>query len=1278
VTANEDFLFTQEAMALGFVTDAHVQEAFRLQKRMAEELRLDERVSVILVKRGYMAEDQARRVSARIEPRGGEASEIEGYRLLEVVGRGAMGTVYRALNTGLQREVALKILRQDLAGDRTQVERLRAEAAMLASLDHPNIVRALDAGESNGFPYVAMEFVEGETLRDRLRRERPLPEEEALRITRDIADALERARRMGVVHRDVKPGNILLSRSGVPKLMDLGLAKGPIDLGLTQHGATVGTPQYIAPEQAVDPRKADTRSDIYGLGATLYAMLTGKPPFDGQTLAEILTKVLYEVPVPVRTLRPSVSPETGYLVERMMLRDPALRYRTPALVVEDVDRLLGGQSILPRGFSGNWEAYLLRRRVRRWSLVGGVTVATAVLTGFAVGVVRDRMRTSRERGSSESSIRAELGLAISSTASRAEVEAHLRRVEDLVDRTREHDPGNLPEIEARLRFLRQERDLFARLDAAASRASGKEARGQFAEADAELSELLRGMPPADGPARHAARETQRALDDRADAAMEAARREAFRARPPSLEAASGLLDAWGKDLAARWPRTPLVLQESEAVAQAGDAARELLGEVRERQRAVSPEAVSARIAALELAELKRDVEVAGARAEAEYTRRERPLSEGSWVPPSDLLALVRKPFVDAKTAVQEAVAKAAREAVATARARVKSGEAELALADLETFRAAAAREGAWPREAEAARSARAEIEEQTRQALADAHRARGVLLEGLAARLRARDFVGWAADVAAARGDEVYRPVAASLAPLEDVPALHERLLERAVAGLQAHVGEAEAQWLHPVPLRDGSTERKWEVKSVDAGAREFVVVSHKGGSVGARETHRLFDLADEMLLRLAGVGEETPEDLGIRALLHLASYDPRAENPFVRRAPLRAAAAALDAGGQAAPVLREWASARLASVQREVDALEERAAKNWARAQENMDAKQYSVADWHYQELLKPPLSWTEFSTTRRAAVEAMTNRIVKEFGLTDLKRILVGAEVTLRPSAASAPDVLDADVRFTFDVPEQLLNFEADGVARLVPARPGGRGTVTPEAARDDHSLMLLPDDQGHAVEDRPLVLESPLDPAFERSVSCLLWVDAPSFFGIDLDGVQVGILSLDPGSSPFPSDVPLLEGETAAPKSNPYGRGRGVLFRASPAMGNPTTWPWDDGHQGRHFLPKEAAVKPRHEQMDRHWFAFEAHRAKPYRLRLVHLPDAQRVSLSIDDREVWAETGTAFKAPRPTGKIQILTFTTCVVDDLVISGRISKPWFEKAKARLAPSPREPERTK
>jgi serine/threonine-protein kinase len=380
--SNQDFLFAQEAQALGYVSEAQVVEAFKLQRIMAEDLKIEERLSNILVKRGWLADEQARRVLARIEPEG-RKNEIEGYRLLERIGRGAMGTVYKALHLGLQRVVAVKVLHQELAADTTQVERLKSEAKLLASLDHPNILRALDAGESNGFPFIVTEYVEGSTLRERLAQNGPLPEDEALTIVRALADALEKARRNGVVHRDVKPGNVLLTRQGQPKLMDLGLAKGPEDLGLTQHGATVGTPQYISPEQAQDPKRADTRSDIYSLGATLYALLTGRPPFEGSTLAEMLTKVLYETPAPPRTLNPKVSAETGYLVERMMLKDPGLRYQTPAEVVADVERIQAGRSIMPAGFRGNWEAYLLRRRIRRWTSVGAVAVAVLVVAGLA-------------------------------------------------------------------------------------------------------------------------------------------------------------------------------------------------------------------------------------------------------------------------------------------------------------------------------------------------------------------------------------------------------------------------------------------------------------------------------------------------------------------------------------------------------------------------------------------------------------------------------------------------------------------------------------------------------------------------------------------------------------------------------------------------------------------------------------------------------------------------------------------------------------------------------
>ena len=405
---NEDFLFAEEAQNLGYVTEAQVEEGFELQRRMAEDLKIDERLAVILVKRGWMAEEQARRVYGIIEPEGAR-TQIEGYRLVQKIGRGAMGTVYKAIHKGLHRVVAIKILRRDLAADKTQIERLRREAKLLADLDHPNIVRAFDAGESNGFPYLVMEYVEGETLRDRIAHKGPLDDEEALRITRALADALEKARRMGIVHRDVKPGNILIGRGGTPKLMDLGLAKGPIDAGLTQHGATVGTPQFMSPEQAESPDKADTRSDIYSLGATLYAMVTGRPPFEGSTLAEIITKVMSQQPVPPRVRNPDISPEVSHLIERMMLKDASLRYATPSYVIEDIDRIRGGQSIIPTGFQGNWEAYLLRKRFMRWRKRIVVGLAAVLLLGGGSWWYLDYQQKERGRASAAQLAREVLG-----------------------------------------------------------------------------------------------------------------------------------------------------------------------------------------------------------------------------------------------------------------------------------------------------------------------------------------------------------------------------------------------------------------------------------------------------------------------------------------------------------------------------------------------------------------------------------------------------------------------------------------------------------------------------------------------------------------------------------------------------------------------------------------------------------------------------------------------------------------------------------------------------
>ena len=1269
MTANEDFLFAQEAQALGFVTEPQVREAFDLQRRMSEDLQLDERLGVILVKRGYMAEDQARRVYARIEPKGAKPGQITGYRLIEVVGRGAMGTVYRAIHLGLNREVALKILRQDLAGDRTQVERLKAEAAMLASLDHPNIVRALDAGESNGFPYVAMEFVEGETLRDRIRQNGPLPEREALRITRDLADALERARRKGVVHRDVKPGNVLIARDGTPKLMDLGLAKGPIDLGLTQHGATVGTPQYIAPEQAIDPRKADTRSDIYALGATLYAMLTGLPPFDGQTLAEILTKVLYEMPVPVRSLRPEVSPEAGYLVERMMLRDPSLRYATPALVVADIDHLIQGNSILPQGFSGNWEAYLLRKRVRRYAVSGTLAVVSAVAIAFGVRMYQESYQRTEARVSLEAEIRDEMLDPPLSTDTRLAVERRAKRAEELATAARRFEPSNLAEIETRLKALRLEVKHLDVLDVAVASALAEERARRFAAAHDVLSAFLDKVR-GDEPARKFGLEARSALETRSDGALFEARRAEFLARPGSLDDVRATHDRWAAAVATTFAPTGIDRPERFASAAAAEAARALAVEVGDLLQSVAPDVIASRIALHQFADLHRDLVDAERRAAEELERRRPRLAGGSYFAAVDLERLVHAPFLAAATDAASRVMDEAARVIAESERLEGEGATPKALETLLAFVDAAGKEQAYPQAAERVETKRSELDYRTRESLKAADAALSDLLEDLVRYLRRADLPGYAAAVAEAQAKpDVYRPVSAFLTELEVVPDAFRRRDDRAMSGLVVRAANSKTRVLDPVLLRDGSVVRKWDIQSVDASARTFVVVASPGGVPQPPRTHALLELAAEEILRLAGLSNDPKDkdDLYLRALDALSTLPEPPPDFYLRQAQLKAVADLFERAGQRDAILARWVGKQLERLQDEIRDQEARAQKALESADQRFNEGNYDLARKHYGDLKAPPFVYTQLAKGRAALIDQQLAIIVAHTTQNEFERYFVGAKIMVRPGPTS--DTPDLDVRYDFNTFEQLENvLPGVGLARLV---AGGAGRVlTPEALPNDSSLLVLPGNEGELVKDAPVAWEAWEDPSVDRSIAFNFWPRQPSFLGIGLDGVSVGVLSLDPQGLPFPPEAPLLERERQKP-FNYYGRGRGVFFRAAPEMGDPTTWSWGDAHQGRHFQPKDIAVKERHEQLAGHWFLFDPNHEKPYRVRFTHSPEQGRVALFVDEREVWYAQGPEYRTPKPSGRIEILSFTTCMIDDVVITGRVAKPWLDRMRAKSRAKP-------
>ncbi len=260
------------------------------------------------------------------------------YVLLDRIGQGGMGRVYLALDTRLNRQVALKVLSPDRLNNPRAIVRFKREARVGAQLQHEHLVRVYDEGESDGAPYLVMEYIEGKNAGQLVAEGGPMPPALAARLTRQVALGLDHARRKNLIHRDVNPYNILVTRDGMAKLTDLGLA---IDLAdedaVTRDGATVGTFDYISPEQARHSRSVDTRSDIYSLGCTLYHLVSGRVPFPMPSLPEKLFAHHSQHPEPLETLVPGVPPGLDAVVARMMRKDPADRYATPGEVAEALD-----------------------------------------------------------------------------------------------------------------------------------------------------------------------------------------------------------------------------------------------------------------------------------------------------------------------------------------------------------------------------------------------------------------------------------------------------------------------------------------------------------------------------------------------------------------------------------------------------------------------------------------------------------------------------------------------------------------------------------------------------------------------------------------------------------------------------------------------------------------------------------------------------------------------------------------------------------------------------
>jgi hypothetical protein len=300
---------------------------------------------------------------------------LPGYEILEVLGRGGMAVVYKAWQASLRRLVAIKVI---LAGPHATAEetaRFRIEAESVAQLHHPHIVQIYEVGQQGGCPYCSLEFVEGGNLSQRLNGN-PLPPDEAARITEKLACAMQVAHERGIIHRDLKPGNVLLTADGQPKITDFGLAKWMgRDLGQTRTGVVMGTPGYMAPEQAEGKKDVGTAADVYGLGAILYELLTGRPPFQADTPLDTMMRVVSEEPVPPRRRQPHVPRDIETICLKCLEKDPRRRYPSARALGDDLLCYLRGEAISarPPGLLG---------RLDRWARLRPALAVTLVALAF--------------------------------------------------------------------------------------------------------------------------------------------------------------------------------------------------------------------------------------------------------------------------------------------------------------------------------------------------------------------------------------------------------------------------------------------------------------------------------------------------------------------------------------------------------------------------------------------------------------------------------------------------------------------------------------------------------------------------------------------------------------------------------------------------------------------------------------------------------------------------------------------------------------------------------
>ncbi len=342
---NYDTVFGKMAVEQGLCTGEEL-------KRCIEEMEAQRKTNPALLKdlmvgKGYITATQAHRLRNSIrEAKGATAAhQIPGYQVLGKIGAGAMAVVYKAKQLSLNRIVAIKVLPRRFTENKEYVERFYKEGQAAGKLNHPNIVQAVDVGEAGGYHYFVMEYVEGKTLYEDLSAGKVFSEQEALDIIIQVAEALRHAHSVGLIHRDVKPKNIMINKDGVVKLADMGLARETTDIeaAKTEKGRAYGTPYYIAPEQIRGEMSIDERADIYGLGATFYHLVTGRVPYMADDPVEVMKKHLKEQLVPPDHINTTLSAGVSEVIEVMMAKNKANRYDNVDELLVDLKAVREGQ-----------------------------------------------------------------------------------------------------------------------------------------------------------------------------------------------------------------------------------------------------------------------------------------------------------------------------------------------------------------------------------------------------------------------------------------------------------------------------------------------------------------------------------------------------------------------------------------------------------------------------------------------------------------------------------------------------------------------------------------------------------------------------------------------------------------------------------------------------------------------------------------------------------------------------------------------------------------------